>query len=267
MKIGFHVPIGKGWEKAISYAESTGCETIQAFCHNPRSWEGFSKKKGIKEIISKSRIKPLILHSAYVVNLASSLYGEKSVELLLREREKGKEWGAEYLIFHPGSGEKEILYKNLEKLSGDFSTPPYLTVENSSGGKKLGKTLSEIEEVLLKFPFLRFCLDTAHLFQEGGDFSSGEGREKIFSTLSKEIFKRRIKVLHLNDSLTPLSSHIDRHYHIGKGKIGEEGMREIIRYFLNKEIYLIMETPGIGSKWDFINMKKVKSIIEEIRNG
>ncbi len=264
MRIGFHIPISRGWKKAVSYAQSLGCQTMQVFSHNPRSWGGFSQAKEVKLLLPAAGIKPLIIHAAYVVNLASSKYGEKSRALLLRERARGKEWGADFLVFHPGSGEREILYRNLEILSQHFSSPPYLTIENTSGGgRRLGKELREIEEILRLFPYLRFCLDTAHLFQQGCNLASARGRRHLFRSLEGKIGEEKLAMVHLNDSLSPLSSHFDRHWHIGRGRIGEQGMREILRAFFPRDIAVIMETPGIGSEMDRINMQKARVLSED----
>jgi len=262
LRIGFHIPISRGWKKAVDYAQSLGCQTVQVFSHNPRSWGGFSKEEDVKALLHEANIKPLIIHSAYIVNLASIKYGEKSRELLLKEREKGKEWGAEFLVFHPGSGEKKLLYRNLEILSENFSSPPYLTIENTSGGgRRLGKDLREIEEALRLFPYLRFCLDTAHLFQQGFNIASSRGRRYLFCFLDRRIGDERIKIIHFNDSLTPLSSHLDRHWDIGEGRIGRKGMREILKEFSQREVSLIMETPGIGSEKDRVNMRKLLALL------
>jgi len=261
LRIGFHIPLSGGWRKAVDYACLLGCQTMQVFSHNPRSWGGFSEGKNVKLLLHAANIKPLIIHSAYIVNLASLKYGEKSRELLLKEREKGKRWGAEFLVFHPGSGDKKTLYQNLEILSQHFSSPPYLTIENTSGGgRRLGKDLREIEEILCLFPYLRFCLDTAHLFQQGYNLASRRGRRHLFRFLGEKIGEEKLAIVHLNDSLTPLSSHFDRHWHIGRGKIGERGMQEMLREFSRRDIAVIMETPGIGSEMDRINMQKARAL-------
>jgi len=261
LRIGFHIPLSRGWCKAVDYACSLGCQTMQVFSHNPRSWGGFSEEKGVKSLLHAAHIKPLIIHSAYIVNLASSKYGEKSCELLLRERARGKEWGADFLVFHPGSGDKKTLYQNLENLSPHFSSPPYLTIENTSGGgRRLGKDLREIEEILCLFPHLRFCLDTAHLFQQGCNLASRRGRRHLFRFLGGKVGKEKLAIVHLNDSLTLLSSHFDRHWHIGRGRIGERGMKELLKEFSHRDIAVIMETPGIGSEMDRINMQKARAL-------
>ena len=266
MKVGFHVPLSKGWPRAISYAKELKCETIQVFSHNPRSWNCFSLHRfPVKVELEKENISPLIIHSAYVVNLASSKFGKRSIELLVKEACMGREWGAKYLVIHPGSGPLEVLIRNLEKL------PKFLEIEvlieNTSGGKsRRGQNIEELTQIFQRFPSLGFCLDTAHAFQSGYDISSREGVREFFQIIEKFIGLERLKIVHLNDSLTPLGSHIDRHAHLGQGYIGAEGLREVLRYLKERglEIPLIMETPGIGSFMDEENMKIVKSWLENL---
>ncbi len=262
--MGFHIPLAKGWKKAITYAESLGCECIQVFPHNPRSWEITSKDTfPVREALLSRGIRPLIIHASYLVNLASARFGERSLKLLKEEIRRGKEWGAEFLVFHAGSGDIEVLRENLKKLRDDKRIK--LLVENTAGGgKRVGRFVEEIEYLLNTFPSLGFCLDTAHAFQAGYDLSSPRGVKDFFQKIEKSIGLEKVKLLHFNDSLTPSASFLDRHAHLGEGYIGGRGLREILCYFLGRNIPVIMETPGIGTSWDRSNMGYIRELLKEI---
>ncbi len=72
-----------------------------------------------------------------------------------------------------------------------------------------------------------------------------------------------ILLIHANDSKTDLGSKIDRHEHIGKGKIGIKGFEEIIKdkYFGN--LPFIIETPKLSLKEDKKNVEILRKIGEK----
>ncbi len=270
MRIGFHLPL-RGWHDLITHALSLQCQCLQIFSHNPRSWSGF-RRIILTEVfefqreLKKAGISPLIIHSSYLVNLASPQFGEKSIRLLLKELEWGEKVGAEYLVFHPGSGEEEIFLKNLKLLLQNYTGKIKILIENTSGGgRKLGGQLEEIERWLkhLPDPRLGFALDTAHAFQQGYEISSSQGM-KIFLKKIEEKIGKKLLLLHLNDSLSPCGSHRDRHWHIGEGRIGKESLSTLLKLLMHKDLPVIMETPGIGTEKDFQNLRKIKQILKEI---
>jgi deoxyribonuclease-4 len=107
------------------------------------------------------------------------------------------------------------------------------------------------------------CLDVAHTFEAGYDLSRRDGIERTIDSFDKTIGLKRLRLLHLNDSKTPLGSKKDRHWHIGEGHIGLEGFRYLINHPLLKHLPGIMETPRKDTVEDLRNMKVIRSLVEE----
>ena len=124
--------------------------------------------------------------------------------------------------------------------------------------------LAEIISLVKSPKRLAVCLDTAHLFAAGYDFRGRKYaafRKQIESTIGLD----RVKVLHLNDSKKDLGSRVDRHEHIGLGKIGLEGFRPIVRDKAFKKVPKILETPKLkhpdGREWDEVNLEVLKGLM------
>jgi deoxyribonuclease-4 len=135
--------------------------------------------------------------------------------------------------------------------------------QGSSLGYKLEHFASIID--LVKAPKrLGVCLDTAHLFAAGYDF-----RGRKYSGFRKQVEKTiglsRVKVLHLNDSKKELGSRVDRHEHIGRGTIGLDGFRPILRDHGFGNVPKILETPKEkdeqGRDWDAVNLEVLRSLM------
>jgi deoxyribonuclease-4 len=74
------------------------------------------------------------------------------------------------------------------------------------------------------------CLDTAHLFAAGYDIRSESGLESTLELIESTIGLEHVPVFHVNDSKIALGGRVDRHEHIGKGKIGAEAFRRILTH-------------------------------------
>jgi deoxyribonuclease-4 len=106
-------------------------------------------------------------------------------------------------------------------------------LENTAGmGTALGARLEELAEMLNALQGLQVgaCLDTAHLFAAGYDIKSEAGLASTLELIDQAIGLERVPVVHVNDSKIPLGGRVDRHEHIGKGKIGAEAFRRILSH-------------------------------------
>ncbi len=286
MKLGVHCSIRKGFQNVLLEAKQLGINCLQMFTHSPRIWKfkppDDNQIKEFTELRRKLKISPLIIHTAYLPNPASSnkeVY-KKSKELLKLEMDLVTKFQADYLVMHPGSYSEgysiqdginqvvkcidecfeEILkkYKNIKFM---------LLLENVCGnGRKLGRTFSELASIINRSNYSKFigiCIDTAHTFAYGYDIRDKNGIKSIFKELKEnKISVDKIKLIHLNDSKTPLGSKIDLHQHIGEGYIGIEGFKTIISQF--RKIPLILETPKETS-FDKISLMDKKNL-DIIRN-
>jgi deoxyribonuclease-4 len=276
-RIGVHTSIAGGLHYSLERAKALGCNTLQIFSHNPRRWavESISKEDALmfKSLRSYLYIFPLYIHTSYLINVASKDRDvrSKSVDLLVIEMDRADVLGAEYVILHPGSAsgdDEEVSRKrtidalNEVSLRGRWKSG--LLIENTAGERgdissqviHLSDIISTAEESLIA----GVCIDTCHAFAAGYDIRSDKGIQRISEEIEKYIGLDKVKLIHLNDSKGDVGSGIDRHEHIGFGKIGAKGLRQFINHLPFKSIPLILETPKKQETDDYRNIKKVRQM-------
>ena len=126
----------------------------------------------------------------------------------------------------------------------------------------MGSTLEDVQYIIERLSHperVGVCFDTSHAFAAGYDLRTEETVEATVRKIDEVIGFERLKLVHLNDSKGDLNSRIDRHEHIGLGKIGEEGFRNILASRLG-ELPLIMETPVDTRRSDVGNLQKVREL-------
>lgn len=279
MRLGFHISIAGGFSKLVARAQARGCETIQFFSRNPRGWKYSSLDK--KEVetfrssIQSSGLFPIFLHMPYLPNIASqsSKFYNQSIDSIAIDLLRAEQLGAGYLIIHIGhrmeSSEDQAIEAVSQGINQAFNRVKnsiILTLENTAGqGTEIGYTFEQIKKIIEKVEEqdrIGVCLDTAHSFEAGYDLSKKDGIEWVLESFDKTISLKRLHLLHLNDSKTPLGSRKDRHWHIGEGYIGLEGFRYLINHPLLRHLPGIMETPRKDTVEDLKNMKVMRSLIE-----
>jgi len=280
MRFGFHISIAGGFSKVPEKARSRGCETIQFFSRNPRGWKyeplAEEEVESYRASIKSSNLFPVFLHLPYLPNIASyksKFYG-RSVDSIVTDLERAEMLGAQYLIIHIGhrmeSSEEESLGAVCDGINQAFErvkNKAILLLENTSGqGSEIGYSFEHIRKIISGVQennMLGVCLDTAHTFEAGYDVSTKEGLERTLEAFDRSIGLKRLHLLHLNDSKTPLGSRKDRHWHIGEGHIGLEGFRNIVNHPLLSHLPGIMETPRSDTVEDLKNMKVIRSLVEK----
>lgn len=279
MRIGFHVSISGGFARAVERAYELGCTCMQIFSRNPRGWIVKPLDEddiaGFKKFREKYDIAPVFVHTNYLINLASArtdLY-EKSIEQFVIDLERTEHLGAEYLVTHLGSasGQKEEWMiervSNALNLAMKLHTPKAtILLENTAGESgDIGYTLEQVKEVMSKLTDssrIGICYDTCHGFAAGYDIRTRKGVDALANKIGSTIGLKRLKGMHLNDCLRDFNSRIDRHWHIGEGKIGLDGFKALLNHPLFKNIPKIMETPKETEEDDPRNMRVVKSLIK-----
>ncbi len=277
MRIGFHMSIHGSIDKAVDRALEIGCNTLQIFTRNPRGWKARPLKENeIKAFISKvekNDVKPVFSHMPYLSNLASpknSVY-VKSIKTLIIEMMRCQRLRIPYLITHLGShlgyGTKIGLERIIRAIDEAFSVAGEkitLLLENTCGGKNsIGGCFEEIQYIIEQSSYsdkIGVCFDTCHAFAAGYDLRTEEAIEKTIRKFDEIVGFNKIVLVHLNDSRGDLNSRIDRHEHIGLGKIGEEGFRNILKSKFAR-LPLILETPKDSRRSDLENLLKVKALI------
>lgn len=261
MRVGVHTSIAGGVENAAHHAKKIGCDTFQMFSANPRGWKTLDPSpeecERFRAARAAYRLAPLAIHDNYLINLASPdpQLREKSVAAFRREIQRAVALGADYLVTHPGSAREapaaqaiktcvDSLKQAAQGLSLDGLT---LLIENTAGqGSVLGRSFEELSEIIAgaghDLP-MGACLDTAHCFEAGYAIHTARGLAEMLKQLDSTLGIGRVRVIHANDSKTAFGSHADRHEHIGKGYIGKEGFRRIVRHPKLRAIPFICETP------------------------
>ncbi len=279
MNLGFHVSIAGGFAKSVERAHDLGCTCMQIFSRNPRGWSVKPLDKNDIAEFRKSRekldIAPVFVHTNYLINLASirpDLY-VKSIEQFVIDLERAEALGAEYLVTHLGSaaGQKEEWM--IERVADAIAMAmklhaPKATIllENTAGETgDIGYTLGQVKEVISRVhdsSHLGICYDTCHGFAAGYDIRTEQGIDALAQSIRDTVGLERLKGMHLNDALRDYNSRIDRHWHIGEGKIGLDGFKILLNHPAFKDIPKIMETPKDTEEDDPRNMKVVKSLIK-----
>ena len=272
MNIGCHVSIAGGIDQSPKRAADLGCECFQIFTRSPQGGKAPELTeeliKNFKILNTKYSILNTYIHTPYYINFASAnnriRFGSSSV--VREELERGKIIGAKYVLTHLGSAkemdEKQAQAKVIEMLKKTlvgFTGETKLLLENSAGaGKIIGDDLRELLEIIkaVDHPSLvGICLDTQHSFASGYDWRDFKKTLKI---IDEEIGLDKIKLFHVNDSLTDFNSKRDRHAHIGKGQIGLEAFRNIVTFAKKKDIDLILETEHDEVKKDIEILKSFR---------
>ena len=277
MRIGFHVSISGGFSLSVQRAFELGCTCMQIFSRNPRGWTVKPLDKNdiaeFRRLREQWDIGPVFVHTNYLINLASprpDLY-EKSVEQFVIDLERTEALGAEYLVTHLGSASSRSEDWMIERVSSALNMamrfhPPRATtlLENTAGESgDVGYTLEQVQEVISRLTDssrIGICYDTCHGFAAGYDIRSREGVDELAGKISSTVGLTRLKGMHLNDCLKDFNSHVDRHWHIGEGKIGLDGFKILLNHQAFKDIPKIMETPKETEEDDPRNMRIVRSL-------
>ncbi|MEE9509709.1 MAG: deoxyribonuclease IV [Candidatus Bathyarchaeia archaeon] len=280
MKIGFHVSIEGSVDKAVDRALKLGCNTFQIFTKNPRQWMSRAltseETMAFTEKVQINDVKPVFGHMAYLPNLASSkdaVYS-RSVTMLILELKRCRQLKIPYLVIHLGShlgaGVEFGFTRIINAIDRAFEVVDgsvMLLLENSAGsGNSMGSSFEELEHIMSRlFDSKRvgICFDTCHAFAAGYDLRSQKSVEATLRAFDTIIGFGKLKLVHLNDSKGDLNSHIDRHEHIGEGRIGDEGIRNVLESRLG-QFPLILETPKDEKTGDIENLRKVHLLSHDL---
>jgi deoxyribonuclease IV len=282
-RIGIHTSIAGGVENAAERAYRLGCNTFQIFSSSPRQWQPYALGRSQCEVMSGLRkkydLKPLVIHSNYLINLAglNSPFLKKSIAAFRGELERGLALCADYLVLHPGSFRGTNREQGLECTASAINeasqgldlTKGGLTIliENTAGAEySLGGTFEQVAELL---ELLRStvpvgaCIDTCHTHVAGYDIVTEEGRQLTLRHLAETVGLKNVRVWHCNDAKAERGSRLDRHEHIGRGKLGLEVFRALLNDRRLKHAALIAETPVDDPGDDLQNVAALQSLVKK----
>ncbi len=278
MKLGLHLSITGSIDRAVDRAVEKSCNTLQIFSRNPRGWLSrtleLMETENFKGKLRASGIWPVFIHTPYLLNLASpkeDVY-QKSIGVLKDELRRADELNVPYVVTHLGShlghGKIKGFKRIIDAVNKSFpavENDVVLLLENTAGTKhSMGSSLEDIEYIVSRITDgerVGVCFDTCHAFATGYDLGSRGAVERALQRFDEVIGLAKLKLVHLNDSKGSLGSRIDRHEHIGMGKIGERGFRNILRSRLG-QLPLILETPIDERRTDVENLEKVRELAQ-----
>lgn len=281
---GAHMSIAGGYYKAAEAAARCGMNTVQLFTKNNNQWrakpisdEDIAQFQGALEA---NKITLPLSHASYLINLASpdeALF-QKSVQGFAVELERAHALGIPAVVVHPGAyieGDEQDgiarVAQALNQIHGMTKSLPTLTLLECTAGQGtcLGadlKHLGAIRSQVKKPERVEVCLDTCHLFAAGYDLRTKAGYRAMIRELDDSVGLERVRGIHLNDSVKDLGSRVDRHAHIGEGKLGREGFEQILNDRHFRQVPMYLETPKgerEGVDLDVINLGTVKSLIRK----
>lgn len=287
--LGAHTSIAGGLERALERGRVAGCEVVQIFTGSSRQWRspriGPREIEAFREAQKRTAVQPIAIHTHYLINLASTRPEvlERSLDALGNELERTGLLGIPYVVLHPGahlgSGERAglrriagALDRVLDENENRSST---VLLEITAGqGTGLGYRLEHLAEIIRGSAHgdrLGVCLDTCHAHAAGYDFRGRAGYSRFMETFDREVGLERLKMFHINDSKTPLGSRVDRHEHIGKGRIGSAALARFVRDPRFARHPFVLETPKgvdeLGRDWDERNLARLRRLAKTLETS
>jgi deoxyribonuclease IV len=262
MLIGAHVSTAGGLQKAVERGQERGCSAIQVFNQSPRMWRptayGEDDFAAFCQARDASDVQAVLIHAVYLLNCASEdrEIRRKSLTSLIQSLRVGAGIEAVGVVLHPGSAKQgdvpkaiaragKVIQKALQESEGCD-----LHLENTAGaGGTLGRSFDELAALLEAAggdPRLGICLDSCHLYASGYDINGPEELSEIVDRYEKAVGKRRLRSLHLNDSMVALGSNRDRHAVLGEGELGPAGCATFLSEPRFEKLPCVLETGRDG---------------------
>jgi deoxyribonuclease-4 len=281
--LGAHMSISGGIHTALERGMRLGCTTIQLFTKNNTQWraKGLTEEdiENYKRLERKSRIRPVAAHSSYLINLCARDHRtlRRSRVAFRDELDRCESLQIPYLVFHPGShvgqGEQEgikLIAESLNFLHDQTAGYRVKSVlETTAGqGTSVGyrfEHLLKIIDLVEREERMGVCVDTCHLLAAGYDIRTEEGYERTIDKFHEIIGLDRLVLFHVNDSKRDLGSRVDRHEHIGRGKVGGLAFRLLMNDPRFVKIPKILETPKSKDMHeDVVNLRRLRSFIQTV---
>lgn len=264
VRIGAHISSAGDFSRAAGNAAALGLNCVQYFTRNPRG--GRQRKVGEGEIRRWRRrrdevdLDPVVMHAPYSANLASRREDvvQFSRDVITGDLERCRVLDAPYLVVHPGNPGDRGLERGIELVAEGLNDALYrapraleagvmVLLELMSGtGNEVGSTLEEMAAILALTRYPRsvgICLDTCHGFVRGYALDEETGLDQFLEGFDRILGLDRLRVIHLNDSVHERGSRRDRHAQLGRGRIGDQGLRRIVNCRRLAHLPFIMEVP------------------------
>lgn len=289
LRIGIHTSIAGDIVDSLEIAHGLGANALQIFSSSPRMWIGGSARisaadaQRFRDRRRALKLGPVVVHDNYLINLASAnpVLRTRSVQAFHQEVVRALAIGADFLVAHPGAARESersaavaaIAQGIRQAVRGLKLGDLRILLENTAGqGTSVGSRFEELRDIMLACSDLPLgvCIDTAHLFATGFDIRTSEGLDSTLQLIDRTVGLASVAVVHMNDSKVALGARVDRHEHIGRGKIGLEAFGRILNHPLLAGRAFILETPidkpgddrrNVAALWKLVGVElpKVKA--------
>ena len=281
-RLGSHMSIAGGCDRAVVSASKIGFQTVQLFTKNNNQWKAPALTddhcRAFRAALAETGVDGPVAHNSYLINLASPVDAlwRQSIDAMTVEVERCEALGIEDLVAHPGahvgSGEDAGLARVAAGLDEVHARTRGVRVkidlETTAGqGSCLGHSFEHLGRIigLVAEPErLGVCVDTCHIFAAGYSLATDGEYDETIAALVRAVGDGRVRVWHLNDSLKDFGSRVDRHAGIGLGRIGVEPFRRVLndpRFSANP---MILETPKgtneAGDDLDSVNLATLRRL-------
>jgi deoxyribonuclease-4 len=260
-KFGAHMSIAGGCDRAVRAAQAIGFRTVQLFTKNNNQWKvpplTEAHVSAFRAALSECRIVDPVVHNSYLINLGSpdDALWEKSIDAMTVEVERCQALGIADLVAHPGAHVGQGEEVGLGRVAAGLDevhrrtrgTSVRIDLETTAGqGTCLGHRFEHLGAILSRVAEperLGICVDSCHIFAAGYSLMSEDEYDGTMDELDRAVGIGRVRVWHLNDSRRERGSRVDRHAGIGRGHLGLEPFRRIVRDARFASIPMILETP------------------------
>ena len=280
--LGAHQSIAGGYYKAVEIAHRLKCDCVQVFTKNNNQWR--AKELTDEDVrLFKGKLKELgvshpLAHDSYLINLASPdpVLWKKSVDSFVMEMLRADRLGIPYLVTHPGAhttsseeaGIAAVVRASMKRIGRRAGSRRNVLLETTAGqGSCIGCTFEQLAAIIdgVQDPDrLGVCVDTCHIFAAGYPISTEKDYKATMRALAMTVGLKLVRAFHVNDSLKPLGSRVDRHAHIGRGMIGKEAFRLLLNDKRFSKVPMYLETPKgeeKGKNLDTINLRTLRRLI------
>jgi deoxyribonuclease-4 len=274
-------------QNAAERAYRLGCNAFQIFSTSPRQWRQYETSlpqcEELRRLREKYDLYPLAIHVNYLVNLAAQneTFLKQSVVAFRGELERAIGIGAEFLVLHPGSFRGMSREQGMARAAAaiaaatrDLDLPKVnltILIENTAGAEfSLGgsfEQVAEMLELLSSIVPIGACIDTCHTHVSGYDILSPKGMRETMRHLDETIGLKNVHVWHCNDAKCDRGSKLDRHEHVGKGKIGSAAFRRLLNDPRTAHAAFIAETPIDRPGDDRRNVEALKALVKSAKQS
>jgi deoxyribonuclease-4 len=282
--LGAHQSIAGGYYKAVEHAHRLKCDCVQLFTKNNNQWRAKPlTDEDVKQFSGKLKelgVTHPLAHDSYLINLASpdAALWKKSVDSFILEVFRADRLGIPYLVTHPGayttSSEEAGIAAVVQALDETHrqtrGVKTKVLLETTAGqGSCIGCRFEQLAEIIERVQDpeqLGVCVDTCHIFAAGYAISTEKEYKSTMRSLETTVGLKQVRAIHLNDSVKPLGSRVDRHAHIGRGMIGKEGFRLLLNDRRFRKVPMYLETPKgeeKGKNLDAINLRTLRRLVKQ----